>query len=58
MGLIETSAALGLCLAVLAVAIILDRRPYRPGKFNYIPLMIVCLAICLVLDRHLLSLVP
>ena len=58
MGLIETSAALGLCLAVLAVAIILDRRPYRPGKFNYIPLMIVCLAICLVLARHLLSLVP
>ncbi|HEY1301779.1 MAG TPA: hypothetical protein VGF07_14865 [Stellaceae bacterium] len=58
MGLIETSVALGLCLAVLAAAIVLDRRPYRPGKFNYIPLMIVCLAICLVLARHLLSLVP
>lgn len=57
MGLFETVAALGICLAVLAVAVILDRRPYRPGKFNYIPLMIFCLAILLVLGRHLLTLI-
>ncbi|HEU0154786.1 MAG TPA: hypothetical protein VFQ82_01870 [Stellaceae bacterium] len=57
MGLAETSAALGACLIVLAVAIVLDRRPYRPGKFNYIPLMIVCLAAFLVLGRHLLALI-
>jgi len=34
--LIETSAALGGCLLGLAVAIVLDRRPYRPGKRNYL----------------------
>ncbi len=57
MGLIETSAALALCAGVLAVAIILDRRPYRPGQLNYIPLMILCLAASLVLGRHLLALI-
>jgi len=56
MGLIETSAALGACLLILTVAIVLDRRPYRPGKRNYIPIMIIALAASLVLGRHLLSL--
>jgi hypothetical protein len=56
-GLIETSAALGACLLVLLVAVALDRRPYRPGKRNYVPMMIVALAASLVLGRHLLSLV-
>ena len=56
MGMIETSAALGACLLVLAVAVALDRRPYRPGKRNYVPIMIVALAASLVLGRHLLSL--
>jgi hypothetical protein len=56
MGIIETSAALGACLLALAVAIVLDRRPYRPGKRNYIPIMIIALAASLVLGRHLLSL--
>ena len=56
MGLIETSAALGACLLVLAVAVALDRRPYRPGKRNYIPIMIIAVAASLVLGRHLLSL--
>jgi hypothetical protein len=55
-GLIETSAALGACLLLLAVAIALDRRPYRPGKRNYIPIMIIAVAGNLVLGRHLLSL--
>jgi hypothetical protein len=53
---IETSAALTACLLVLGVAIALDRRPYRPGKRNYVPIMIVALAASLVLGRHLLSL--
>jgi hypothetical protein len=57
MGLIETSIALAGCVLVLVVAIILDRRPYRPGKLNYIPLMIIALAAILVLARHLLTLV-
>jgi hypothetical protein len=55
-GLIETSAVLGACLLVLLGAVVLDRRPYRPGKHNYIPLMIVALAASLVLTRHLLAL--
>ena len=55
--MIETSAALGACLVVLIVAVVLDRRPYRPGKRNYIPIMIIALAASLVLGRHLLTLV-
>jgi hypothetical protein len=57
MGLIETIAALTASALVLAFAIVLDRRPYRPGKRNYIPLMITGLAACLVLARHLLALI-
>jgi hypothetical protein len=38
-------------------AVVLDRRPYHPGKRNYIPIMIIALAAILVLGRHLLSLV-
>ena len=41
---------------VLMVAVALDRRPYRPGKRNYVPIMIVVVAASLVLGRHLLSL--
>jgi len=51
MGLTETSLALVGCVVVLVVAIILDRQPYRPGKLNYIPLMIVAFAAILVLGR-------
>jgi hypothetical protein len=57
MGIVETSAALGACLLLLTVAIVLDRRPYRPGKRNYIPIMIIALAASLVLGRHLLFLI-
>jgi hypothetical protein len=56
MGLIETSVALAGCMLLLGVGIILDRRPYHPGKFNYIPLMIIALAAILVLGRHLITL--
>ena len=57
MDLTETSVALGTCVVLLIVAVVLDRRPYWPGKLNYIPLMIICLAACLVLGRHLLTLI-
>ena len=57
MSLAATLAALIACTAMLVLVIVLDRRPYRPGRFNYIPLMIVWLAACLVLTRHLLALV-
>jgi flagellar biosynthesis protein FliQ len=56
MGLTEASIALAGCVLVLVVAIIIDRRPYHPGKLNYIPLMIIALAAILVLGRHLLAL--
>jgi hypothetical protein len=56
-GIVETSAALAACLLALTVAIVLDRRPYRPGKRNYIPIMIIALAASLVFGRHLLSLI-
>ena len=57
MGIVETSAALGVSLLVLTVTVVLDRRPYRPGKRNHIPIMIIALATSLVLGRHLLSLI-
>jgi len=57
MDLTETIVALGACAVLLIVAVVLDRRPYRPGKLNYIPLMIICLAACLVLGRRLLTLI-
>jgi hypothetical protein len=56
MGLTATSIALAACVIVLAVAVVLDRRPYRPGKRNYIPLMLLALAAGMVLGRHLLAL--
>jgi hypothetical protein len=56
MGIVETSGALAAALLVLGVAVVLDRRPYRPGKLNYIPIMIIALAASLVLGRHLLTL--
>ena len=56
MGRTGTTVALAGCVLVLVVMTILDRRPYRPGRFNYIPLMIIALAAILVLGRHLLAL--
>jgi hypothetical protein len=56
MGLTETSIAPAGCVLVLVIGIIPDRRPYRPGKLAYIPLMIIALAAILVLGRHLLAL--
>lgn len=56
MGLGITIAALALSAGGLILAVLLDRRPYRPGKRNAIPAMIVCLIACLVLIRHLIAL--
>jgi len=58
-GLTQTSVALAVCVLVLVlvVAVFLDRRPYRPGKLSYIPLMIIALAAILVLGRHLVTLI-
>src|ERR1700730_3534959 len=57
MGIIETSAALGACLLVLIVTVVLDRRPYRPRQAQLHPDNDHALAATLVLGRHLLSLV-
>ena len=56
MGIFETSLALALSLLVLVIAVVLDRRPYRPGRRNFIMLMIIALAASLLLARHLLTL--
>ena len=56
MSTIATALGLVFCLVALGVCIFLDRRPYRPGKFNYIPFMIVLLIAILVLGRYLLTL--
>lgn len=56
MGLAATAAALAACLLLLATAVALDRRPYRPGRLNYVPLMILACAASLILLRHLLGL--
>jgi hypothetical protein len=55
-GLVATAAALAASMAVLAAAVLLDRRPWRPGKRNWIPLMIAALTASFVLARHLLAL--
>jgi hypothetical protein len=57
MDLTDTIVALGACALLLMATVVLDRRPYRPRKLNYIPLIVICLAACLVLVRHLLSLI-
>jgi hypothetical protein len=57
MDLTETLVALCACAILLTAAVMLDHRPYRPGRINYIPLMIIFLAACLVLGRHLLALI-
>lgn len=45
------------CFAVLfAVGLVLDRRPWRPGKPNYIPLMFVGIAGLMVFAARLISL--
>jgi hypothetical protein len=36
--------------------IILDRSPYRPGRLNYVPPMIIALAAIFILSRHLVAL--
>ena len=56
MDLTETILGLAVCAVLLTVAVALDRRPNRPGKFNYILLMIITLTACLLPSRHLLSL--
>jgi hypothetical protein len=56
MGLLPTVGALALCLGLLTTAIVLDRRPYRPGKRDLVGLMIIALAASLIFARHLLTL--
>jgi len=56
MSTVPTALLLALCLVALGVCIFLDRRPYRPGKFNFIPVMIVLTIATFVLGRYLLTL--
>jgi hypothetical protein len=49
----ETLAGLGAALAVLGFAIWQDRRPWKPGKANWIPLMIFSMVGVLAFAAHL-----
>jgi hypothetical protein len=53
--LTATAAALGACIAALLVLAVLDRRPYRPGRFNLVPLMIVLAVASIVLLKQLID---
>jgi hypothetical protein len=52
MELPETAVAWAVATAALAVLILLDRRPYAPGRRNYIPLMMLSLTAWMVLTAH------
>ena len=53
MDLPETVAAWTAASAVLLTGIVLDRRPYAPGKRNYVPLLMIALIVWMVLSAHL-----
>ena len=52
----ETVAAWLVCAALLLIGIVLDRRPYAPGRRDYVPLMILALTGIMVLTGHLVRL--
>lgn len=56
MELRETLIGLAVCAVVLGFALYQDRRPWQPGKRDWIPLMIVGLIGVLVLAGHLVGL--
>lgn len=53
MELPATLAGFAAALAVLGLALWQDRRPWRPGKANLVPLMIVSLLATIVFGIHL-----
>jgi hypothetical protein len=53
MGFSETLAAFAAAAAVLGLALWQDRRPWRPGKPSWIPVMIVAAVATIVLGIHL-----
>jgi hypothetical protein len=53
MGFRETLAAFVAAAAVLGFALWQDRRPWRPGKPNWIPLMIFAAVATIVFAIHL-----
>ena len=56
MDLPETAAAWAVASAALVVLVLLDRRPYAPGRRNYVPLMMASLTAWMVLTGHLAKL--
>jgi hypothetical protein len=56
MDLPETVAAWAVASAALVAFILLDRRPYVPGRRSYVPLMFVSLTAWMVLTGHLANL--
>ena len=56
MGLPETIAGFAAFATLLAVGVVQDRRPYAPGRFNWIPLMMIGLIGAIVFGNHLATL--
>jgi hypothetical protein len=52
----QTIAGLAAALAILGFALWQDRRPWRPGKANWVPLMILATIGVLVFAAHLAAL--
>ena len=52
----STTAAFAISAAVLGLALWHDYRPWRPGKANLVPVMIVALIGVLVFGAHLATL--
>jgi hypothetical protein len=53
MELPETVAAWAVASAALVTCVLLDRRPYVPGRRSYVPLMFLSLTAWMVLTGHL-----
>jgi hypothetical protein len=56
MGLIETIAGIAGFGTLLVVGVIRDRRPYHPGKMNWIPAMMIGLIGAVIFAMHLATL--
>lgn len=52
----ETLAGLAVFGTLLAVAIVQDRRPYTPGRLNWVPPMMIGLVGTLLFAAHLATL--
>ena len=55
-GLLTSALAAAFFAALFGAGFVLDRRPWRPGKPSYIPLMFIGIAGLMVFAARLISL--